>query len=409
MRSVIQLGVMLAATVGAFSGMVLTAPAADVLYEAQMVFDPADGSHGHVHASCITQYPNGDLLVVWYENGAELSSEYFSKDKDKSDNVRTGAAKRPGSAATFDAPFVIADTFGLADNNPCVVVDRSQQLWLIRPTLLGVPDWSWGSALVRYQVSDNFQNQLQPVWKTQEILVPHLPNLTEKLGTLMDEMLKKNPSPRLTMYRKELEKRLSQPLITRLGWMPRNHPLVRNDGAVVLPLSNENFNLAVMAITTDSGATWQFSQPVPEVGLTQPTVVQYSDGKISAFFRNGGPERRIKRSDSDDGGMTWSAVTNTTLLHPGAGIEAVVLKNGHLVMVYNDKESGDRDQLAVSISHDRGETWPYTRHLENTPQSRFDYPSVIQALDGSIHVTYSYNLQTIKHVRLNEEWVEAGD
>ncbi len=396
------------------AGMLITihvAWADDAVYEAEVVFDPAVASHGHVHASCITQYPNGDLLVVWYENGDELSPEYFSKDKDKSDNVRTGAARRRSGEAQFELPFVIADTFGLADNNPCVLIDRDQQLWLIRPTLLGVPDWSWGSALVRYQVSDDYVGQQQPVWKRQDILVPHIPDLKSQLDALMDEMLKQNPSsPRLAMYRTELDRRMkSQPLVARLGWMPRAHPIVRADGAVLVPLSNENFNLAVMAITKDSGATWEFSSPVPEIGLTQPTVVQYDDGKMSAFFRNGGPEHRIKRSDSDDGGLTWSAVTTTSLLHPGAGIEAIVLKNGHLVMVYNDKESGARDQLAISISEDRGETWKRTRHLENTPNSRFDYPSILQAKDGTIHVTYSFNLQTIKHVRLNEEWVAQGD
>ena len=211
--------------------------AADALYETEMVFDPASGTHGHVHASCITQYPNGDLLVVWYENGDELSADYFSKDKDKSDNVRTGAARRRSGETHFDPPFVIADTFGLADNNPCVMIDRDQQLWLIRPTLLGVPDWSWGSALVRYQVSRDFMDQEQPVWKKQDIFVPHIPDLKPQLDSLMDEMLKKAPaSPRLAMYRTELEDRMkNQPLIARLGWMPRAHPMVRADGAVRTP------------------------------------------------------------------------------------------------------------------------------------------------------------------------------
>jgi len=26
-----------------------------------------------------------------------------------------------------------------------------------------------------------------------------------------------------------------------------------------------------------------------------------------------------------------------------------------------------------------------------------------------MHATYSYNLQTVKHVRFNEAWVQAGD
>jgi hypothetical protein len=37
---------------------------------------------------------------------------------------------------------------------------------------------------------------------------------------------------------------------------------------------------------------------------------------------------------------------------------------------------------------------------------------VIQASDGAIHVTYSYFTpegKSIKHVRLNEDWVKQGD
>lgn len=47
--------------------------------------------------------------------------------------------------------------------------------------------------------------------------------------------------------------------------------------------------------------------------------------------------------------------------------------------------------------------------MEDKPGGRFDYPSVIQAGDGTIHVTYTYNLRTIKHVRFKEEWVMEGD
>ena len=33
----------------------------------------------------------------------------------------------------------------------------------------------------------------------------------------------------------------------------------------------------------------------------------------------------------------------------------------------------------------------------------------IQAEDGTLHATYSYNLKTIKHVRFNEAWVQQGE
>jgi len=74
-------------------------------------------------------------------------------------------------------------------------------------------------------------------------------------------------------------------------------------------------------------------------------------------------------------------------------------------MIYNDKEDA-RDRLAVSISTDRGQTWQGTRRLEDTPGERFDYPSIAQAKDDTLHASYSHNLSTIKHVHFNEAWVK---
>ena len=380
---------------------------ANPLYEAEAVFDPTSGDHGHVHASCIVECPNGDIRVVWYENGTPLPEPAFSKQKDKSDDVRIGGVRKPAGATAWEPTFVMSDTFGVADNNPCMVIDKSGRLWLIRATLLGVPDWSWGSGLIRYQISTDYQKPGRPTWAKEEILVPHPQGIEAVLDTSFAAMEKQpeRNSERLEAYRRHIKELLKQPLTSRLGWMPRAHPLIRSDGTLMIPLSNENFNVAAMAMTSDGGETWSMSKMVPEAGLTQPTLVEFPDGKLSAFFRNSDPRRRIKRSDSRDGGITWSEVTLTTLPHLGAGIEALRLRNGHLVMVFNDKEKDPRDRLAVSISTDDGKTWTGTRHLENVPNARFDYPSIIQSKDDTLHVTYSDNLKTIKHVHFNEQWV----
>jgi predicted neuraminidase len=70
----------------------------------------------------------------------------------------------------------------------------------------------------------------------------------------------------------------------------------------------------------------------------------------------------------------------------------------------------------AAISEDEGATWPFRRHLEGRPDApgpnQYHYPSVIQAEDGAIHVTYSYFTpagKSIKHARFNEAWVRAGD
>jgi predicted neuraminidase len=113
--------------------------------------------------------------------------------------------------------------------------------------------------------------------------------------------------------------------------------------------------------------------------------------------------------------VSWTLAKDTELLNPGTSIEVVKLKDGNWLAVYNDLESG-RYSLVAALSDDEGATWKWRRHLDGNPEqkvaSQYHYPSVIQAKDGWIHVTYSYFVpegKSIKHTRLNEEWVKAGD
>jgi predicted neuraminidase len=388
--------------------------ASDVLYQEQFVFDPAIGSHGHVHASAIVECPNGDLRVVWYENGTPLpSSRYYNERKDKSADVRIGGSRKMKGGNAWEVPCVVSDTFGVSDNNPTMIVDASDRLWLIHPTMLGAPEWTWGSSVLRYRVSSDYQQSAIPHWEDSNILVPHplgfeavLDRLAKRIET--EELPPGLSRERVRQYIERMRQGLEDPMKLRLGWMPRAHPLVRSDGTLILPLSNENFGIALMAMTSDGGRTWTYSNPVPDAGITQPSLIEFPDGRIHAYFRNSDPRHRIKRSTSADGGMTWSPLELTDRLHPGGGIEVLLLKNGHVALVYNNKEQSPRDKLAVSISDDEGKTWKWTRQLEDTPGGRFDYPSIIQAADGTLHVTYSYHLKTIKHVQFNESWVHQG-
>ena len=377
------------------------------IYESAFIFEPDPQAHGHVHASCIVECPNGDLRAVWYENGQRLPPPYFSQEQDKSDDVRIGGSRKPGGGtppaggAVWDPPFVMADTFGVSDNNPCMVVDRDERLWLFHAVLLGVPETAWGSALIRYHVSTVYDSPGPPKWDSENLLIVHPMGFDKTSDSGVSNEQRE-------AAKKRVNDRMRDPFKTRLGWMPRAHPLIRSDGALLFPLANENTGFAAMAVTKDGGATWTIGEAVPNRGLEQPTVVEFADKSMAAFFRNGRPAHRILRSDSADGGITWSPVSTTDLPHPGAGIEAILLKNGHLLMIYNDSEK-ERDRLAVSVSEDRGKTWPHTRHLENTPGQRFDYPSIIQAKDGTLHATYSYNTKTVKYVHFNEQWLYQAE
>lgn len=38
----------------------------------------------------------------------------------------------------------------------------------------------------------------------------------------------------------------------------------------------------------------------------------------------------------------------------------------------------------------------------------YSYPTVLQTSDGYIHVTYTYNRETIKYVKFMESWIYKG-
>jgi predicted neuraminidase len=185
-----------------------------------------------------------------------------------------------------------------------------------------------------------------------------------------------------------------------VGWLVRNGPIRRGNGAWLLPVSGrvDGGSGSFFLQTTDHGNTWTRSGVIP--GGSQPTVIERDDGTLLALMRN---YPRILRSASTDGGKTWETPQPTALKNPGAGIAMTKLRNGHVVLVFNDTQT-DRSPLSIARSLDGGETWETPLHLESNP-GEYSYPCVIQTADGKIHVTYTFRRYTIKHVELNEDWL----
>lgn len=369
----------------------------------------------HNHGSCLVEAPNGDLIVCWFNGTGERTA----------DDCKILGARLVKGATHWSEPFVMADTPGLPDTNCCMFIDPRGRLWLIWPTIL---DNHWESALLKVRIAEDYAGPGAPVWKSQDVLhVKPGPEFAATVKTAMEAYRPRATEPKIKEFIDYALSASQDKLKSRLGWMTRAHPFVLDGKRLIVPLYSDGFNFSLMAITDDWGATWHTSTPLVGEGNVQPSIIRRRDGSLLTFMRdNGLPPQRIQKSTSTDRGETWSAVTDTDLPDPGAGLELITLANGHWVVINNDTEKG-RHRLTVQLSDDEGRTWKWRRSLENdapdADAGRYGYPSIIQARDGSIHATYSVQLRpsfakpdaagkpahkTIRHVEFNEAWIRAG-
>lgn len=185
----------------------------------------------------------------------------------------------------------------------------------------------------------------------------------------------------------------------------KNKPFLLPDGTLVCGSSVESWKAWAcwVEITPDAGKTWSKYGPieVPGVreGLIQPTLFLDRQGKLRMLCRATEKIGRICTSISPDFGKTWSPAKPIELPNPDAGIDAVGLKDGNIVLIYNHTKTS-REQLNAAVSKDGGDTWKMVTTLENQP-GEFSYPAVIQTADGLIHTTYTWQRKQIKHVILD--------
>ncbi len=210
-------------------------------------------------------------------------------------------------------------------------------------------------------------------------------------------------------YEAMLVEAAKDPKKRETGWMTRTHPTVLKNGKILLPLYSDGFGFGLIAISEDDGLSWKSSLPIVGRGLNQPSLVEREDGVIDAYMRDDGDEPgRILISHSQDEGYSWTYAQKSDIPNPGASVEVIKLISGNWFLVYNDVDDG-RYSLSAAISDDQGKSWHWKKKLEFQKDGSFSYPSVIQAKDGRIHITYSYHLpgrkRSIKHLDLEEAWI----
>jgi predicted neuraminidase len=191
----------------------------------------------------------------------------------------------------------------------------------------------------------------------------------------------------------------------------KNKPIQLKDGSILCPSSTEHDGWRVhFELTKNLGKTWQVIGPIndgKEFSAIQPSILTYADGKMQVLCRS--RQSVITQSWSEDNGKTWSRMTATELPNPNAGTDAVTLRDGRQLLVYNYTVRGGpfpsgRNMLNVAISNN-DKDWKPALTLERA-KGEYSYPAVIQTSDGKVHITYTYQRRTVKHVILDPKQIK---
>ncbi|WP_168120776.1 sialidase family protein [Paenibacillus sp. HB172176] len=311
------------------------------------------------HASTLIELPDGDVLVA-----------YFAGMREGFDDVAIWLSRKSGGQ--WGKPVKVADEDDLVHWNPVLHLGDEGRVCLYYK--VGRPIPSWYTMVI---VSDDGGRS----WSEPRELVPG----------------------------------------DRGGRGPvKNKMIVLQDGTWLAPASVEGKTWdSFVDISRDKGETWTKSAMVPVKhgqlgiergagsyaddqlheargkGIIQPTLWESSPGRVHMLLRS--TDGFIFRSDSEDGGQTWSPAYPTRLPNNNCGIDLARLSDGSLVLAYNPvgMYKGPRSPLLLSRSTDNGESWDQLEILEYEP-GEYSYPAVI-AEGARIHVSYTWNRQRIAY------------
>lgn len=322
----------------------------------QRVFGPEHPGGRYKHAPSITQLANGDLYLVFYAGSEEYA-----------DDTAIYGARLPKGSTQWTNPVAVADTPHQAEGNPVVWQAPDGKVWLFYVVRTGA---TWSTSIIQAKVS------------------------TDGAKTWSDPMV----------------------VSFTPGMMVRNQPLALPEGGVLLPAYYE-VGEDTEFVSPDTCSlffrydpkkhTWTETNRIrSRLGNLQPAVVAITKDYFVCYCRAGGsyedvPDRRLVRAESRDGGRTWSEGKETEFKNPNAAVEFLRLRNGHLLLLYNDS-TAVRTPLTAALSVDGDKSYPYRLNLfEGT--DAFAYPSAIQADDGKIHLVFSARERTVIYHAVFEE------
>ena len=344
---------------------VAIASSAQIKPAEELIFPVGSTSFPSSHASTIVELKDGGLMAAW-----------FGGTHERAPDVAIWASRYINGK--WSAPAELERTKDIPSWNPVLFHTKDGRLWLYYKAGPSPGEWS---------ASRMYSDDEGVTWSKPEQLPAGL------LGPI------------------------------------RAKPLVLADGTIVSGSSVEAYDTwaAWVERSTDDGKSWtkigpitiskavdEAESPAPppppgspvqeadnsrkSIGVIQPSVVSLGKSHLRMYLRSQTLASKIAVADSYDDGVTWTQARFLQIPNNNSGIDAVALKDGRIVLIFNNTTRG-RSPLNLAVSRD-GEHFRIFATLEDAP-GEFSYPAIIQDKKGDLDMTYTWNRKTIKYVHLS--------
>jgi predicted neuraminidase len=337
-----------------------TCLAADLRLE--RVLGPEVPTGRYKHPAAIAAFDNGDLYITYYGGAGEYAT----------DTSVYGSRLRKGETK-WSAPKVIAHDPFRSTGNGVTWQAPDGTVWLFYVVRFGK---TWSDSRIQVKVS------------------------RDRAETWSDASM----------------------LDLRQGMMVRNRPIVLRNGDYLLPVYHETGHDTEIVGPDSASLFLYYDQktkawsPTNEIrsriGNIQPAPVQVDDNYLIAYCRRGGGYGQTRdgwlvRSESRDGGKTWSPGTDSRFPNPNSAVEFLRLSSGNLLLIYNDSMY-QRTPLRAALSTDNDKSYPHQRNIAEG-RNDYAYPMAVQTPDGIVHVVYTSERRTvINHATFDEAWLLGG-
>lgn len=314
------------------------------------------------HASTLVELPSGDLMSAW-----------FGGTKEGAPDVAIWGSVR--HAGRWSQPAELAREPQIATYNPVLFYTQDGKLWLY---------YKFGPHPTSWTAARRFSNDDGRTWSPVEHLPAGLygPIRAKPLilsdGTVISGTSVESYHSWAVWIERSIDNGVTfakaGPITVGPGFRNNNSPVASRNGAAAGPF--------------DWGQT---------EGIIQPSVVSLGGKKLRLYARSTALTGRICVADSADNGVSWTQAHPLDLPNPNSGIDAVALRDGRIVLIFNNSATA-RTPLNLAISTD-GETFRVFETLESGP-GEYSYPALIQSTSGDLLMTYTWNRTRIRFARL---------